>query len=63
VLLATSIAVLAFNLRGKVFLGGAGAYGVTFVFGLLILYLHNSWGVTAETVIVWSSCPSSIACA
>jgi UDP-GlcNAc:undecaprenyl-phosphate GlcNAc-1-phosphate transferase len=57
VLLGTSLAVLAFNLRGKVFLGGAGAYGATFVFGLLILYLHNSWGVTAETVFVWFFLP------
>lgn len=57
VLLATSLAVLAFNLRGLVFLGGAGAYGVTFVFGLLILRLHNSWGVTAETIIVWCFVP------
>ena len=57
VLLTTSIAVLAFNLRGKVFLGGAGAYGATFVFGLLVLYLHNSWGVTGETVIVWFFLP------
>lgn len=57
VLLATSLAVLVFNLRGKVFLGGTGAYGVTFVFGLLILYLHNSWGVTGETIIVWLFLP------
>jgi UDP-GlcNAc:undecaprenyl-phosphate GlcNAc-1-phosphate transferase len=57
VMFVTSAAVLAFNLSGKVFLGGAGAYGVTFVFGLLILYLHNSWGLTAETVIVWFFLP------
>jgi UDP-GlcNAc:undecaprenyl-phosphate GlcNAc-1-phosphate transferase len=57
VLLITSLAVLAFNLRGQVFLGGAGAYGVTFVFGLLILRLHNYWGVSAETVIVWFFVP------
>jgi len=56
-MLATSIVVLAFNLRGKVFLGGAGAYGVTFVFGLVILRLHNHWGVTAETIIVWLFIP------
>ncbi len=57
ILFTTSLAVLAFNLRGKVFLGGAGAYGVTFVFGLLILVLHNAWGVTAETIIVWFFLP------
>jgi len=57
ILLVTGLAVLAFNLAGKVFLGGAGAYGVTFVFGLLILDLHNAWGVTAETIIVWLFLP------
>jgi UDP-GlcNAc:undecaprenyl-phosphate GlcNAc-1-phosphate transferase len=57
ILLATSLAVLAFNLRGKVFLGGAGAYGVTFVFGLVILELHNRGIVTAETIIVWFFVP------
>jgi UDP-GlcNAc:undecaprenyl-phosphate GlcNAc-1-phosphate transferase len=56
-MLGTSIVVLAFNLRGKVFLGGAGAYGVTFVFGLLILRLHNHWGVLAETIIIWLFIP------
>jgi UDP-GlcNAc:undecaprenyl-phosphate GlcNAc-1-phosphate transferase len=57
ILLVTGLAVLAFNLAGKVFLGGAGAYGATFVFGLLILDLHNSWGATAETIIVWLFLP------
>lgn len=57
VLLVTSLAVLAFNLRGKVFLGGTGTYGTTFVFGLLVLYLHNSWGIAAETVMVWFFLP------
>lgn len=57
VLFATSLCVLAFNLRGAVFLGGAGAYGVTFVVGLLILHLHVDWGVTAETIIVWFFVP------
>ncbi len=57
VLLVASLAVLAFNLRGRVFLGGTGAYGVTFVFGLLTLKLHNSGSVTAETVMVWFFVP------
>jgi len=57
IMFVTSLAVLSFNLRGKVFLGGAGAYGVTFLFGLLILRLHNHWGVTAETIIVWLFIP------
>lgn len=57
VIFVTSLAVLAYNLPGKVFLGGAGAYGVTFVFGLLILDVHNSRTVTAETIIVWFFLP------
>jgi UDP-GlcNAc:undecaprenyl-phosphate/decaprenyl-phosphate GlcNAc-1-phosphate transferase len=57
VLLLTGLAVLVFNLKGKVFLGGTGTYGVTFVFGLLVLGLHNRWGVTGETVIVWFFVP------
>jgi UDP-GlcNAc:undecaprenyl-phosphate GlcNAc-1-phosphate transferase len=57
VLFVTSVAVLAFNLGGKVFLGGVGAYGVTFIFGLLVLYLHNSWGLTGEVVMVWFFLP------
>ena len=57
ILFVTGLAVLAFNLGGRVFLGGAGAYGVTFVFGLLILNLHNAWGVTAETIVVWLFLP------
>ena len=57
ILLATGLAVLAFNLAGKVFLGGAGAYGVAFVFALLILRLHNRWNVSAETIIAWLFVP------
>ena len=57
ILLLTGLAVLFFNLQGKVFLGGTGAYGATFVFGLLVLGLHNRWSVTGETVIVWFFIP------
>lgn len=57
ILLTTGLAVLAFNLAGKVFLGGAGAYGVSFVFALLILRLHNRWNVSAETIIAWLFVP------
>ncbi|HWA03723.1 MAG TPA: MraY family glycosyltransferase [Rhizomicrobium sp.] len=53
----TSLAVWVFNLRGKVFLGGTGAYGVTFVFGLLVLDVHNARTVSAETIIVWFFLP------
>lgn len=57
VLLLTGIAVFVFNLQRKVFLGGTGAYGVTFVFGLLVLRLHNRWGLTGEAVMVWFFIP------
>ena len=57
ILLATGLAVLAFNLAGKVFLGGAGAYGVAFIFALLILRLHERWNVSAETIIAWLFVP------
>jgi UDP-GlcNAc:undecaprenyl-phosphate/decaprenyl-phosphate GlcNAc-1-phosphate transferase len=57
ILFVTSLAVLAFNLRGKVFLGSAGAYGVTFVLALLVLRLHNHWHVYAETIVVWLFVP------
>lgn len=56
-LLETSVVVLLFNLRGKVFLGDAGTYGVTFIFGLMAIYAHNNWGVRAETVMVWFFIP------
>jgi len=57
ILLLTGIAVFVFNLQRKVFLGGAGTYGVTFVFGLLVLRLHNHWGLTGEAVMVWFFIP------
>ena len=57
ILLLTGIAVFVFNLQKKVFLGGAGTYGVTFVFGLLVLRLHNLWGLTGEAVMVWFFIP------
>jgi len=57
ILLLTGIAVFVFNLQRKVFLGGAGSYGVTFVFGLLVLRLHNHWGLTGEAVMVWFFIP------
>jgi UDP-GlcNAc:undecaprenyl-phosphate GlcNAc-1-phosphate transferase len=56
-LLEVSLAVLCFNLAGRVFLGDAGTYGVTFVFGLLAINAHNNLGVPAETIIVWFFIP------
>lgn len=55
-LVIASMAFL-FNMRGRVFLGDSGTYGVSFVFGLLAISAHNEWGVSAETVTVWFFIP------
>jgi UDP-GlcNAc:undecaprenyl-phosphate GlcNAc-1-phosphate transferase len=57
VLLACSIVFLAFNLRGYLFLGDAGTYGVTFVIGLLVTQAHAQGQLTLETIIVWFYVP------
>lgn len=42
IVLALGLAVaLAFNLRGLLFLGDAGTYGLSMLFGLLAIYTHN----------------------
>jgi len=57
VLLALSLVFLFFNLRGKLFLGDCGSYGVTFVIGLLVTLAHARAQVSLETVIVWFFIP------
>ena len=57
VLFALSLVFLVFNLRGKLFLGDCGSYGVTFVFGLLVTLAHARGQVSLETVIVWLFIP------
>lgn len=57
VLLACSIVFLAFNLRGYIFLGDAGTYGVTFVIGLLVTLAHAQGQLTLEAIIVWFYIP------
>jgi UDP-GlcNAc:undecaprenyl-phosphate GlcNAc-1-phosphate transferase len=57
VLFLASLVFLAFNLRGKLFLGDCGTYGVTFVIGLLAALAHARGGVSLETVIVWFFVP------
>lgn len=56
-LFAASLIFLAFNLRGKLFLGDCGSYGVTFVIGLLTLLAHARGQVSFETIIVWFFIP------
>jgi UDP-GlcNAc:undecaprenyl-phosphate GlcNAc-1-phosphate transferase len=57
VIAATSIVVLCFNLRGKLFLGDCGSYGVTFLIGLLALAAYARGRITIETVTVWFYVP------
>ena len=57
VLFVLSLVFLVFNLRGKLFLGDCGSYGVTFVLGLLVLLAHARGEVSLETVIVWFFIP------
>jgi UDP-GlcNAc:undecaprenyl-phosphate GlcNAc-1-phosphate transferase len=57
VLLVLSSVVLCFNLAGKLFLGDAGTYGVTFAFGLLAAAIHAKGYATLETIIVWFFIP------
>ncbi|HET9801841.1 MAG TPA: MraY family glycosyltransferase [Candidatus Acidoferrum sp.] len=57
VLLVGSIIVFLYNIAGRVFLGDAGTYGVTFVFGILAIQAHNSGAVSAETIAVWFFIP------
>lgn len=57
VILATSLVFLAFNLRGKLFLGDTGSYGVSFAIGLLVAFAHAKGQLPLETVIVWFFIP------
>ncbi|MGY9107725.1 MAG: hypothetical protein ACKVG0_14605, partial [Alphaproteobacteria bacterium] len=53
---ATTGVVFLYNLRGKLFLGDAGSYGMTFTIGLLAMILHARGDLTIESIIV---CPAS----
>ena len=57
VLFATSIVFLIFNLRGRIFLGDCGSYGVTFALGLLVVLAHAKGDVPLETIVVWFFIP------
>jgi len=52
-----SLIVLAFNARGKLFLGDCGSYGVTFVLGLLTMLTHAQGRISVETITVWFFIP------
>lgn len=57
ILALVSSIVLIFNLRGRLFLGDCGSYGVTFVIGLLAMMAYAQGRVTVETVTVWFFIP------
>jgi UDP-GlcNAc:undecaprenyl-phosphate GlcNAc-1-phosphate transferase len=57
VLVLLSLTFLAFNLRGKLFLGDCGSYGIGFAFGLLFAIAHAHSMVPLETIIVWLFIP------
>jgi UDP-GlcNAc:undecaprenyl-phosphate GlcNAc-1-phosphate transferase len=46
-----------FNLRGRLFLGDCGAFGVAFALGLLTVAAHNAGRLPVETVVVWYFIP------
>lgn len=46
-----------FNLRGRLFLGDCGAFGVAFALGLLTISAHNAGRLPVETAVVWYFVP------
>jgi UDP-GlcNAc:undecaprenyl-phosphate GlcNAc-1-phosphate transferase len=56
-LFALSLVFLIFNLRGKMFLGDCGSYGITFAIGLLCVMAHAQGQVSLETIIAWFFIP------
>jgi UDP-GlcNAc:undecaprenyl-phosphate GlcNAc-1-phosphate transferase len=57
VLCALSLVFLAFNLRGNLFLGDCGSYGITFVIGVMVALAHARGEIPLETIIVWFFIP------
>ncbi len=57
ILLGLSFVALLFNIRGKLFLGDCGSYGVTFVLALLSMWVYAKGIVNIETLIVWFFIP------
>lgn len=57
VLAGTAVAFLAFNLFGRLFLGDAGTYGVTFVIGLMVTLAHARGTLPLDVIVVWFFIP------
>jgi UDP-GlcNAc:undecaprenyl-phosphate GlcNAc-1-phosphate transferase len=52
-----ALLILVFNLRGLVFLGDCGTFGVGFVIAMLALASLKSGRLSAETLLVWLAMP------
>ena len=57
ILATLALIVLLFNLKGRLFLGDCGSYGVTFAIGLLAMMSYGQGRITMETVTVWFFIP------
>ncbi len=51
-LFGLSLVTLFFNLRGKLFLGSCGSYGVSFTLGTLTMLAHAQGRIAIETIVV-----------
>lgn len=49
--------VLCFNLMNRLFLGDAGSYGVTFLFGIMAAFVHARYLAPLQVIIVWFFIP------
>lgn len=56
-IVGSSLVFLAFNLRGKLFLGDCGSYGVTFAIGIMAAAAHATGRIPLETLCVWFALP------
>jgi UDP-GlcNAc:undecaprenyl-phosphate GlcNAc-1-phosphate transferase len=56
---AALIVLLYFNLRGKLFLGDSGVYGLSALVGMLAIFIYNRRpdSIMADQIILWFSFP------
>ena len=54
---AMLVITLAFNARGRLFLGDCGTFAVTFVLGLLVIAAHNSGWLSFDQMLLWFFIP------
>jgi UDP-GlcNAc:undecaprenyl-phosphate GlcNAc-1-phosphate transferase len=56
-LIGPVLVMLAFNLRGRVFLGDCGTFGIGFLVALMAVASLRGGGIKAETLLVWFCIP------